>query len=59
MSTTGSTPEWVTSQRRARNECEDGCGQQAQTCWQSENGPRICWDCCAKRQAKAAERFAS
>jgi hypothetical protein len=56
MSTTGNTPEWIKSQRRANGDCEQ-CGQGPQDTQWAGTGELICWTCCSKRQDAYAERM--
>jgi len=44
-----STPEWVTSQRKARGLCEC-CGQAPATTTWAGTGQDVCWDCCEAKQ---------
>ena len=52
-----STPAWITSQRHARNLCEQ-CGQHPATTEWAATGALICRHCCEKRQAVEAARLA-
>jgi hypothetical protein len=45
----GLKPEWLTSQLRARDICEQCASETAATTW-AGTGERLCWTCCEARQ---------
>jgi hypothetical protein len=42
-------PEWLISQLRARDICEQCASETAATTW-AGTGERLCWACCEARQ---------